>query len=212
MTKGDPQPPRIPPARQLIPKSDISPEDDQVIEHASFVIDIHESEIKRLSCVECIFTRSTFTETKIFQPHLRDCRLEHVDLSNADWPESNFARVEIIDSKLTGWKINESILSDVVIKESKGDYAQFQLLKTKRILFDHCDFTNTYFNESDLRHAVFKDCDLTRADFSKTCLQGADLRGSKIEGIRLDLHFLHGVKVDLTQAIYLAQMLGIEIE
>jgi uncharacterized protein YjbI with pentapeptide repeats len=207
-----PKSPQLPSIRQLNQYPVIGLEDDQIFEQGVFTVQSESQNAKRLSFIECAFDHTNLNETIFPKTHLRDCRLDHVDLSNADWPESNLATVLIVDSKLTGWKLNESILSDITLKDCKLDYAQLQLIKGKRIMFDHCDLTQAYCNESDMRNTVFKNCNLSGTDFSKTRLQGADLRGSFIEGVKIDVHFLQGVKVDLAQALYIAHMLGLEIE
>jgi uncharacterized protein YjbI with pentapeptide repeats len=207
------QVPKLPKPTELTSRSVWDVDDDQTIESQRLQqVALGSAEVKRVTLNECILMRVQGGDSKLLQPHLRDVVLDHCDLSNADWLQADWSRCQMINGRLTGFKANESKFADVLFKDCKADLAQFQQVTCKRVEFDHCDLHEAFFNEADVRGVIFRDCDLSGVDFSKAILKDVDLRGSTIEGIRLDPSRLHGVKVDLPQAIYIAQLLGLEIE
>jgi uncharacterized protein YjbI with pentapeptide repeats len=151
-------------------------------------------------------------EAKLEKLKLTDVRWEECVMSNAEMYMANWQRVEILGSKLTGLELVSPILEDVMIKECSAHYLQMRFGKTKRLIFESCDLKKADFQGTDLSGCLFRNCDLSDAEFSGAKLANTDLRGCNVENIRIGPAEIRGAIVNTTQALYLAGLLGIEIE
>jgi uncharacterized protein YjbI with pentapeptide repeats len=162
-----------------------------------------------------IMRQASLSGTRWTKLHLTDAQLEKCDLSNAVWSIATLSRVTIDDSRLTGFRLNETHVRDVRFTGCKADMAQFRFSKFKAASFENCDLRDADFQGADLRDVVFRNCDLTGTQFAGARLAGADLRGSTIEGLKLQPSDLAGVIIDPNQSIAMsrlfAELLGITI-
>lgn len=142
---------------------------------------------------------------------LRACRFTTVDAAGAPMERAGWRECEIVDSRFTGAKLNETHMEGVVFKSCKMNLVQCQSSKLRRSRFEACDLRGAYFNGSDLTGTVFEGSDLTGADFSGAILAGCDFRRAFIEDVRIAPEQLGGVIVTSDQALYLARLFGLDI-
>lgn len=141
-----------------------------------------------------------------------DTRWVECDLANANWFQAHFARVELLNCRLTGFHTIEARLQDVLFKDCQAALAQFRFSTCKNVRFEHCDLSDADFQGADLSGAVFVDCDLSRAEMTGVKLVGADLRGCKLDGLHAGWQEFQGVTIDPSQALALVQAFGITVE
>ena len=166
---------------------------------------------ERLSFEETLLKQVSLHTTDLAHARFGDCRLHECDLANASWFQSDLARVEMLNCRLTGLRAIESRWQDVLFKDCQASLAQFRFATFKTARFEHCDLSDADFQGADLSGTVFLDCDLSRAEMSQARLNGADLRGCVLDGVHVGLSELRGAIIDPSQALPLVQAFGIVI-
>ena len=149
--------------------------------------------------------------THLIASHLRDVRFDTCDLAEADWEKVQLTRIEMIESRLVGFKAIEARIQDALIKDCNGRFALFWSTIFKAVRFENCTLNEASFSEADLSGVVFDSCDLRGADLQGARLAGADFRGSKVEGMRVGDSDLRGAIIDPTQAVAFASLLGLVV-
>ena len=205
--------PKLPRASSLTPETvDLLVEEATLISvsikqgalpaHVASMMSIQQSTLSAVELAGSDFTGMTAVDT----------RLEQCDLSNVIFADGRWTRVEANGCKLTGAIFNQTLLQDVRLSECRGDYAQWQSIKSQRVAFDRCNLHHAYFNNADLSGVRFINCDLSGADFTHALLDGVDLRGSNLENIVITIEQLRGVTVSSDQALYLCGLVGLRID
>jgi uncharacterized protein YjbI with pentapeptide repeats len=149
--------------------------------------------------------------TLLSAPHLRDVRFDTCDFAEAAWDKAQMARIEVIDSRLLGFKAIEARIQDALFKGCNGTLALFWSTTFKAVRFQTCVLREASFYEADLSAVVFDRCDLRGADLRGAKAAGADFRGSQVEGMRVEGCDLRGVVIDPTQAVVFAGLLGLVV-
>ncbi len=167
---------------------------------------------ERLSFEETLLKQVSLHATELAHARIGDSRLSECDLANASWFQADFARVEMLNCRLTGFRAIESRWQDVLFKDCQASLAQFRFTVFKTARFEHCDLSDADFQGADLTGVVFADCDLSRAEMSGAKLAGADLRGCTLDGVHAGLSELRGAIIDPSQALALVQAFGIVVE
>ena len=177
------------------------------------------SELKReglsatsLSIESCVLNRVALPDSTFATITLRDVRLVGCDLANLKTRTLKALRVELLDCRMTGFRVEEPAeCHDVLISQGLQSYSQFAYASFKSGEFDACNFEDANFLGADLQGCIFRDCNLHNADMRGAKLREADLRGSRVEGLRVHPADLYGAMVDPSQAMIFAALLGIRI-
>ena len=177
------------------------------------------SELKRdglsttsLSIESCVLNRVALPDSTFATVTLRDVRLVECDLANLKTRALTALRVELLDCRMTGFRVEEPAeCHDVLISQGLQSYSQFAYARFKSAEFDACNFEDANFLGADLQGCVFRGCNLHNADMRGAKLKDADLRGSQVEGLRVHPADLYGAMVDPSQAMIFAALLGIRI-
>ena len=165
-----------------------------------------------LSIESCVLNRVALTDSTFAAITLRDVRLVECDLANVKTRALTALRVELLDCRMTGFRVEEPAeCHDVLISQGLQSYSQFAYASFKSGEFDACNFEDANFLGADLQGCIFRDCNLHNADMRGAKLREADLRGSRVEGLRVHPADLYGAMVDPSQAIIFAALLGIRI-
>jgi uncharacterized protein YjbI with pentapeptide repeats len=160
----------------------------------------------------CILRSVTLSDPKAQRLRIRDTRIENADLANIDLTGSLLERVEIVSTRLTGAKCNETQLRSVLFQECKLDLAMLRMAKLEQCVFENCNLTEADFYESDLSGAIFRKCDLSRADISHATLTGADVRDCRIDGMRGTPASAAGLVISPDQAPLLITLFGVRVQ
>lgn len=150
--------------------------------------------------------------TRLSRAHWRDARFETCDLAEADWDKTQLTRVEIVESRLLGFKAAEARIQDTLVKNCNGKLALFFGATFKRVRFTRCQLNEASFQEADLTGVVFDHCDLRQASFQGAKLMGTDFRGSNVEGLRVGSQDVAGAIIDPAQAVVFASALGLIVK
>ena len=165
-----------------------------------------------LSIESCVLNRVALPDSTFATVTLRDVRLVGCDLANFKTRALTALRVELLDCRMTGFRIEEPAeCHDVLISQGLQSYTQFAYARFKSAEFDACNFEDANFLGADLQGCIFRGCNLHNADMRGAKLKDADLRGSQVEGLRLHPADLYGAMVDPSQAMIFAALLGIRI-
>jgi uncharacterized protein YjbI with pentapeptide repeats len=165
-----------------------------------------------LSIQGCVLNRVALPGSTFGAITLRDVQLVGCDLANLNARALTAVRVEFMDCRMTGFRVEEPAeCHDVLISEGIQTYAQFAHARFKSAEFKSCNFEDANFLGADLQGCIFRGCNLDNADMRGAKLREADLRGSVVEGMRLNPADIHGAVVDPSQAMIFATLLGIRI-
>jgi uncharacterized protein YjbI with pentapeptide repeats len=165
-----------------------------------------------LSIQGCVLNRVALPDSTFAAITLRDVRLVGCDLANIKTRTLTAVRVEFLDCRMTGFRVDEPAeCHDVLVSEGIQTYSQFAYASFKSTEFNSCNFEDANFLGADLQGCIFRSCNLHNADMRGAKLTEADLRGSVVEGMRLNPADIHGAVVDPSQAMIFASLLGIRI-
>jgi uncharacterized protein YjbI with pentapeptide repeats len=207
-----PHPPRLPESLESTESPADGIEDDGLYQS----LDIADCAFNGASARDPVFAESRLTRvglesSTLSGPYLRDTILDRCTLANARWEHPIVKRVTFRECRLTGFMAIEGKFEHVTMKGCTAQYAGFRTARFKQSRFERCIFAEADFTDADLSGCVFRECDLSAAQFSGVKLVGADLRGSQLDGLQIGAAELQGSIVDSTQAIILAQLLGITV-
>jgi uncharacterized protein YjbI with pentapeptide repeats len=136
---------------------------------------------------------------------LQDVKITKSDFANTEWENTTVNRVELINSRLLGFKITKSRLDNVIFKECHGRLSQFNFSKFDNVIFDNCILDDSTFIESSLANIKFINCQMNNIILDGTKFKNADFRGSNIEGLQTNINQLSGMILDVFQAAYILQ-------
>ena len=140
-----------------------------------------------------------------------DVRCTATDFSNVEWEEATVARVEFIDCRLVGAKLDRCKMEHVRFVRCQLSYAAFLSTQFRFAAFEECSMIEAQFHGSNLEDVPFLRWDLSNADFANAKLGGADVSTSTIQGIRIGANEVRGLGATREQAAALAVLLGIRI-
>jgi uncharacterized protein YjbI with pentapeptide repeats len=165
-----------------------------------------------LSIESCVLNRVALPDSVFATITLRDVRLVGCDLANVKTRTLTALRVEFLDCRMTGFRVEEPAeCHDVLISQGLQSYSQFAYASFKSAEFNACNFEDANFLGADLQGCIFHGCNLHNADMRGAKLREADLRGSQVDGLRVNPTDIHGAIVDPAQAMIFAALLGVRI-
>lgn len=106
----------------------------------------------------------------------------------------------------------ECVACDVVVDKSKCNDVSFRFAKIKNMVFLDCSLDNADFMGAKLENVIFRNCSLKNSQFSQSKLKNVNFKDSNIEGISISRDSFGDITVNTGQAIYLASLLGLNIE
>lgn len=158
-----------------------------------------------------LWEQARLSAVSLHAAHFEDTVFRGCDLANLDARRVFASRVEVVESRATGFCAPESDWRDAVFRGCNLTLCQFRHAKFERARFEDCDGREADFQNADLRGVVFERCDLRGAQFSFAKLQNADVSTSQIENLGVDAGALRGLIVAPFQAAQLAQILGLQV-
>lgn len=145
---------------------------------------------------------------------LSDVVFRACDLSNVDGREGWLRRVEIHESRLTGFGLAGGTVQDLRVIDSSLALGTLAFAKLKDVIFERVDLTEACLLEAQLKRVAFIDCRLAGTDFRAAKLNGCTIRGTSLEGV-VGVESLRGLSMPwvdvLESAGALAAALGINI-
>ena len=153
-----------------------------------------------------LLTKPNLAGSRLPRGYWLDVVVRHGDLSNANWGHASLNRVRLQECRLTGFRVNEAQMRDVLFQACKADLAQFRFAKCRAVRFEGCDLREADFANADLRDASFAQCDLRGANFTGAKLDGTDLRGSQLDDLQLRPTDMAGMIIDPHQAVGMAPL------
>lgn len=186
------------------------------------VIDLNEAIIKKGSLDNRNIDEIKISESTLRGISLRSSRVEEIkivdsclddmDFVGATFNKTYFERVTINKSRLQGTQLMEFVACDVVIDKSKCTDVSFRFAKIKNTIFLDCNLDNADFIGANLENVIFRNCSLKNSQFSQSRLKNVNFKDSNIEGIAISRDSFGNITVNTGQAIYLASLLGLNIE
>jgi len=124
--------------------------------------------------------------------------------------KTNFLRVVVTDSRLTGAEFAEAVFEDCVFKNVKFDEAGFRFARFTRVRFENCVLRAADFSNAQLRHVTFTGCDLEATDFVSATCSNVDVTGEDLALVKGILG-LKGATISTEQLMLLAPLLAGEL-
>jgi uncharacterized protein YjbI with pentapeptide repeats len=173
---------------------------------------LHSVRDQRVSLIGCALQNVSLTDTNARRLLLSDVRIENSDLANIDCSASNFERVEIIGTRLTGALWNEAQWKSVLFRECRMDLVMARMATMQDCVFEDCNLTQADFYAADMAGAIFRRCDFSRADIAQAKLTGADIRDCRIDGMRGMPAAMDGLIISPDQAALLITLFGVTVK
>ncbi len=168
--------------------------------------------LDRAEIKECCFDKVRLTSCDASKIYLKKSSFIGCDLSNTRLNDGKLTEVVFEDCKLVGVGFNECALDTIVFKNCLMNLSQFSAVTAKKLTFINCQLEQAYFDQAKMPGSKLLDCNLNKADFSQAVIIKSDMRRSTIEGIRVSPSQLGNVIVNPDQALYLARLMGLQIE
>jgi uncharacterized protein YjbI with pentapeptide repeats len=159
-----------------------------------------------------IFNRCTIQNNQLDRCDFMDCIFHHCIFTNNHFDHSSFIRCEWHDSKLEGTHFVESLLEDILVKNSTARYLDIANSTIKRVEIDHCLCKESSWFTNQINGLSFDHTSLEKADFFETSLSGVDLSTSEISGMRIDFNHIKGASVNASQAVMLCELMGVFVK
>ncbi len=158
------------------------------------------------------FKRANYARSVLTLATFIDVRWDTADLAEARWERAYIVRSEFTGCRMSGTQFLHGRFEHVRFLRSNITYARFWNGQFDAARFEQCELRDASFEGSNLAGVVFDRCDLRGADFRETTLRGTDLRGSQLDGLKVGIKDLQGAIIDPTQAVQLAELLGVVVK
>lgn len=156
-----------------------------------------------------VLDAADLSESKFRTLTLDDVVCRGVDLSNASWDRITARRVEFLNCRAVGWRVQFDQLTDVYLGDCRLDYAVIDIDRVKGLaVFQRCTFRQATIT-GNISNTVFLDCDLDGARFAARGAKGCDLRTSALLGAA-GVQSLSGATISADQAVSIAGVLAAE--
>jgi uncharacterized protein YjbI with pentapeptide repeats len=129
----------------------------------------------------------------------------------ADWPQANFTRVVLRETRATGMRMEGAQFQDVRFVDCQLDYASFTHTKFGRVTFEQCRLRDADFGGADLEGTVFVECDLQGVCFIGAKLAGVEIGTCSGRELRIEARDVRGLIVNSQQAAVLAKLFGLVV-
>ena len=160
----------------------------------------------------CVFRNVVFSNCSLRNIDLIDTIFENCDLSNIDFSGGSIHRVEFINCKLLGAKLDDTSIKNVLFKDCLGKYSNFSFAKLNSVNFTNCNMEEITFQEVKLSKVAFDNSNFINGYFNKTSLAKIDLTNCDITGINLEISDISEATVNTMQALELTRLLNITIK
>jgi len=196
-----------------LPQKILALGDDESIEHALIRDqDLSRSQAERVLFDEVLFRSVRLQESVLPKLTISGCGVNDSDFSTLVAEEGDFTQSTFERSKLTGIVVTQARVKDTKFDSCAIDLANWRGSTLKSVTFVDCNLQDTDFQGATLQSVTFEKCDLRSVQLSQTTMKNVNICGSQIDGIGIELSALQGLKVDMGQAIYLAKLMGLDIE
>lgn len=173
--------------------------------------DLSAQETEDLLVEQVHFKRVRLPNTHFPLAQLSDVRFDTCDLAAAEWEKAHLNRVEYLGCRMIGAKLIDGKIEHTLFGDCNMELALFWNASFASVRFERCVLRNASFEGANLAGVAFRGCDLSQADLRGARLVGTDFRGSAIEGLRVGIKELQGAIIDPTQAVHLANLLGMTV-
>ncbi len=161
---------------------------------------------------ESVINKISFQLSKVGEISSSDVSFDNINLTGTVFSKSYFLRCTFSKCRLQGTQFGDATVKDVSVQTSKCADVSFRFGKLKNVHFSECDLSDADFLGSSLENVTFENCILKNTQFSQTSFKNVSFRGSQIEGIAIDKESYTSLTVNTGQAIYLASLLGLNVE
>lgn len=113
-----------------------------------------------------------------------DVDAEALDLANALFTESQWRRITLRHSRLTGVQLAGCTLEDAEVRDCVVDLANLRFTTLRRVAFVDCQLRGIEFTSAELSDVSFSGCDLGEVQFSQARCQRVRLSDCRLDGLR----------------------------
>lgn len=154
-------------------------------------------------------------DTEWYRSSLVDVDADALDLANALFTESQWRRVLVQHSRLTGVSLAGCTIEDADLRHCVVNLANLRFARMRRVSFTDCQLTGTEFVSAELHDVTFTNCDLSEVQFSQARCQQVRLDNCRLDGVR-GVDGLRGATIAPVDVLalthQLAESLGIRVE
>ena len=160
---------------------------------------------------QCKFTSNALTASMLPSSRWTDCIIQSADLSNATWIDAGLIRVQITNTKLTGFDARGAELRDLQFTDCKAPDILLTEAALTRVRFDQCQLTSLDLAGAKIKSLAINNCDARNLRLIDAKIDHLDLSNSLIENIAINPAQLKGITITPTQAPALTVALGVNV-
>lgn len=134
------------PSKSTTPLSNLDLADDT--EYGDFILSgqsLVGQSFERVTIERSLFKLVRCSALNLAKSKLVDIRFETCDLSNSEFEDGKFTRVEMTDCKITGMHVTDTDIGDLLLQSCTGELVQFHDSVFKRVVFQGCQLRGADF-------------------------------------------------------------------
>lgn len=113
---------------------------------------------------------------------LRDLRVNHADLSDADLHESRLHKLSAVHAQMSGVNLHGARIKELVATRADLSGADLSFVRARGAIFARANLGNANLEGALLRNCAFSGANLQGARFCRAELSASDFRDSKLAG------------------------------
>lgn len=168
------------------------------------------SEVKHLFIDDCIAQNTIATGAALKNFEVTDATFTRFEAAALRAYQTNFLRVEIRDSRLTGADFPEAVFKDCTFKNVKCDESGFRFARFERVRFENCVLSAADFAQATLSNVTFSGCELDGTNFAGAHCKQVGFESDNLSACK-GIVGLKGATISSEQLVQIAPLLAAEL-
>lgn len=168
-------------------------------------------DIISIDIMDTIFDNCSF-KGNIINTTITNCLFKNCDMSNTNIIECGLHYITIINSKLLGLEITDSMLKNSILENNLCTLLNIYNVNTKNVDFNNNNMSNSRIYNTKLNKVNFTNNNMLDIEILLTSLNNIDLSTNKINGIKISPNDIKGCIINTEQVYDIVNLLQINIK
>lgn len=206
-----PIPPRLPRVLDRLEAQDLPLEDDARLNAVQIGdLDLGRTSAESVEFRQCRLDGVELSGAEFRQAVFEDCSIAASSLANLNVDRSLLHRVDMSSLRMIGFHFVGGVAQDLQVRDCRLTHSSFRFTKLRKTVFAECNLVGADFQGADLAGAQFIGCDLEGAQFSQAKMCGARFVDCILSGIG-GVSSFRGATVRSEDLISLVRVLATEL-
>ena len=201
--------PKIAKILELLSSQEFYLKDVDIFNYSFDTVTIYsQNDLDDFEFIGCRLHKAVFSHI----PHdvsFTDCMISASNCSNLVLHYKSVIRCNFLETKLTGWNVEEALISDVTFSNCDFTLSSFVNTHFQNVIFRDCILDDVRFFACKIESVVFENCQIKHLENIHTPLKDVDFSNSTLIGGTFYPEDLKGLIINSDQAILLVKLLGV---